>query len=180
MRARHVHVVLIMSLASLSMCEHDGVDVLDKLKRQEGRANPKDGGYTVQGTLSAAEPWISSPEPRMGPHISPVSVDGLKWSSNNSRSLYNGLLTAFGLQPSKKTLRFLEAPQEDSSLRRRSTKEVTTPHIIHQVTGVSLHPCSRKGCPPSCSQMRKLQAHLSLAYQPLVCLAHSALPRSIA
>ena len=144
MRARHVHVVLIiLSMASLHICEHDRRDGLAEWEQQEGKTTPENGEFTVQGTLPAAEIWYSSPQPQTGPQISQLSVDGLKWSSNSSRSLYNGLLNAFGLRPSKKTLRFLETPQEDSSVRRRSAKEITTPHIIHQVTNRSLHLCDR-------------------------------------
>lgn len=135
MRGRYVHLVLtIMSVASLCACEYHRIDVLDKWVRQNGRPTPDDEQSAVQGTPAAAEALYSSPQPHNGSQSSHFSIEGPQWSSNSSRSLYNGLLKAFGLQRSKQTPRFLQTFQEDSSaVRRRSAKEITTPHIIHQV-----------------------------------------------
>ena len=137
MRGGHVQTALsVLLVASLCACEYNRTDVLDKWARQEKRATPEDwGDSAAQGRHAAADSLYSSPEPQDGSQSSSISVDGLKWSRNNSRSLFNGLLKVFGgLCRTNEIPRFLEKAQDDSSIRRRSAKEITTPHIIHQVT----------------------------------------------
>ena len=156
MRGRHVHLVLsIMSVASLCACEYKHIDVLDKWVRQEGRAPPEDEQSAVQGTPAAAGALYSSPQPHNASQSSQLSIGSPQWSSNSSRTLYNGFLKAFGLQQSKQIPRFLQTPLEDSSVRRRSTKEITTPHIIHQVTHSS---CCILVMSPNCELIEQLAA----------------------
>ena len=154
MRGRHVHLALaIISVASLCGCEDKRTDVLDKWVRQEGRASPEDEQSAVQGI--AAETLYSSPQPYNGSQSTRFSIGSPQWSSNSSRSLYNGFLKAFGLQQSKQTPRFLQTPQKDSSVvRRRSAKEITTPHIIHQVMYPS---CCLSVLSPSCNTVEDLK-----------------------
>lgn len=137
MRGRHVHIVLsILSVVSLCACEHNRTGVLDKWARQDRRATPEEKQSAVQGKHAAADFLYSSPQPQNGSQSSSTSVDGFKWYKSNSKSLFNRLLKVFGgLCHGNETPRFLKTPKDDSSsIRRRSAKEITTPHIIHQVT----------------------------------------------
>lgn len=55
-------------------------------------------------------------------------------SSRGSSDLLQGILGVLGLQASRKPARAPARSWTEASMRRRSAKEDTIPHIIHQVT----------------------------------------------
>ena len=145
-----------LSVACLCAGGHNSGNALDKWIRQEKPATPENERSETQGYLPAAASLYSSPRPQPGSHSSPLSVDGLKWSGNSSRIIFNGLLKAFGLQHSdEEPLNFLEISQGDSSVRRRAAKENSIPHIIHQVITFS---AGQEPHPQCCGNLTALQS----------------------
>ena len=147
MKARHAQtcwaMLIILSLAPLGACEQNLLNVLDEWGGQGKSVSPADEQHMIQDV--AAQLSDDSIQAQNGSQSSPFSPYKLQMS-DRSRNMFTGLLEALGLQASREALTLLETSEEEkgSNVRRRSAKENTIPHIIHQVKFL---PCRQiQGC----------------------------------
>lgn len=138
MTAGHVRICIAMflvsSLAFHGACEPRQMNVLDKWRRHSNRSGSADEQPVFQGLSH------SSHEAQNQFWIGQSSTTGSAWASSSSGStsssnsssnnLLPGLLKMLGIQAGRETL---NTSQEEGLIRRRSAKENTIPHIIHQV-----------------------------------------------
>ena len=141
MTSRHVCVCSILfvalSVVPSSTNQHSLVSVVDKGDQAlaGNHTEPADKQTPVQVAHAALEPQHGA-----------KASNGDSWSSNGSfRDKYlpsstgssdvlQGILGVLGLQASREPARAPARSQTEESMRRRSAKENTIPHIIHQVT----------------------------------------------
>ena len=147
MKARHAYtcwaMLMILSLAPLGTCEETRLNVLNKWGGQGKSVSPADEQHVIQEV--AAQLSNDSIQAHNGSQSSPFSTHEFQMS-DRSRNVFTGLLKALGLQASKEAVIVLETSGEEneSTVRRRSAKENTIPHIIHQVR---ILPCRQiQGC----------------------------------
>ena len=141
MTSRHVCVCSILFVAlkvmPSSTYQHSLVSVIDKGNSAlaGNHTVPTDKQTPVQVAHAASEPQHGAKASNSNPWSSKGSfTDKSLLSSRGSSNVLQGLLGVLGLQASREPARAPAGSQTEESMRRRSAKENTIPHIIHQVT----------------------------------------------
>ena len=119
-----IAIYLVLLLAFHGACEPKQMNVLDKWRRHSNRSGSADEQPVFQGLSH------SSHETQNQFWISQSRNTGSAWASSSSNNLLPGLLKMLGIQAGREALNI---SQEEGFIRRRSAKEITIPHIIHQV-----------------------------------------------
>ena len=141
MTSRHVCVCSILfvalSVVPSSTNQHSLVSVVDKEDPSlaGNHTVPADKQAPVQVAHAALEPQHGAKASNSDPLSSKGSFrDKSLPSSRGSSDVLQDLLGVLGLQASREPARAPARSQTEESMRRRSAKENTIPHIIHQVT----------------------------------------------
>ena len=141
MTSRHVCVCSILlvslSLVPSSTSQHSLVNVTDKgdPALAGNHTVPADQQTPIQVAHAALEPQHGARASSSNPWSSKgIFTDRPLPSNRGSSNVLQGLLGVLGLQASREPARAPARSQTEESMRRRSAKENTIPHIIHQVT----------------------------------------------
>lgn len=140
---------LFLVIATVASCagELTSVDVFNKWEphQQEKHRIPAEEQIALQGMQPPAEPLRGGLGAGPESWNSQNSIDALALSSGSSTSVFKALLEVLGLQADREWSPQHETAQWDHTMRRRSAKENTIPHIIHQVRFSAAQGCECTG-----------------------------------